>query len=231
MKQPPPSRTAARKAGHRILILDDHPIMREGLAQLLAREPDLHVCGEAHDARSALERIARSVPDLLLADLSLPDRNGLELIKDLHLQYPDLRILVLSMHDELLYAERVLRAGGRGYIMKQEGGRKLLQAIRRVLEGHIYVSDRIAERILRIFAGDRPGGAAASPVDRLTDRELEVFQLIGQGLSTQTIASRLNVSVKTVEVHRVNIKSKLQLSALPELVHLAVRWVDSKGLA
>ncbi|MBL9167035.1 MAG: response regulator transcription factor [Verrucomicrobiales bacterium] len=226
--KPAPAK-AVRKARHRILILDDHPIMRQGLAQLLAHEPDLQVCGEANEAREALANIPKTLPDLLLADLSLPDRSGLELIKDLQLQFPELKVLVLSMHDESLYAERVLRAGGRGYVMKQEGGRKLLEAIRKVLDGHIYVSEKIAGKILEIFAGRRQQ-AATSPVELLTDRELEVFQLIGQGLSTQAIASRLSVSVKTVEVHRVNIKSKLQLATLPELVHQAVRWVESKGL-
>ncbi len=225
-----PQQRTARKARSRIMILDDHPIMRQGLAQLLAHEPDLQVCCEAHDAREALERIAKSAPDLLLADLSLPDRNGLELIKDLLVQHPDLKVLVLSMHDETLYADRVLRAGGRGYIMKQEGGRKLLQAIRKVLDGQVYVSDKIAEKILEIFAGRRRQQTSTSPIETLTDRELEVFQLIGQGMSTQAIATRLTVSVKTIEVHRVNIKSKLQLSSLPELVHQAVRWVESKGL-
>lgn len=218
-----------RKARHRIFLLDDHPIMRQGLVQLLANEADLQVCGEANEAREALESIPRTLPDLLLADLSLPDRSGLELIKDLQAQYPELKVLVLSMHDESLYAERVLRAGGRGYVMKQEGGRKLLDAIRKVLDGQIYVSERIAGKILEIFAGRRQQ-AAASPIELLTDRELEVFQLIGQGLSTQTIATRLSVSVKTVEVHRVNIKSKLQFASLPELVHQAVRWVENKGL-
>jgi DNA-binding NarL/FixJ family response regulator len=226
--KPTPAK-AVRKARHRILILDDHPIMRQGLAQLLAHEPDLQVCGEANEAREALANIPKTLPDLLLADLSLPDRSGLELIKDLQLQFPELKVLVLSMHDESLYAERVLRAGGRGYVMKQEGGRKLLEAIRKVLDGQIYVSEKIAGKILEIFAGRRQQ-AATSPVELLTDRELEVFQLIGQGLSTQAIASRLSVSVKTVEVHRVNIKSKLQLATLPELVHQAVRWVESKGL-
>lgn len=226
--KPAPSK-AVRKARSRILILDDHPIMRQGLVQLLAHEPDLQVCGEANEAREALAVIPKTLPDLLLADLSLPDRSGLELIKDLQLQFPELKVLVLSMHDESLYAERVLRAGGRGYVMKQEGGRKLLEAIRKVLDGQIYVSEKIAGKILEIFAGRRQQ-AATSPVELLTDRELEVFQLIGQGLSTQAIASRLSVSVKTVEVHRVNIKSKLQLATLPELVHQAVRWVESKGM-
>lgn len=225
----PSSPKPSRKAKSRILILDDHPIMRQGLAQLLGQEPDLQVCAEANEAKEALDKIARTAPDLLLADLSLPGRSGLELIKDLQLQYPDLKVLVLSMHDESLYAERVLRAGGRGYVMKQEGGKKLLEAIRKVLDGQIYVSEKISSKILEIFAG-RKQQAAASPVETLTDRELEVFQLIGQGLSTQGIATRLSVSAKTVEVHRVNIKSKLQLSSLPELVHNAVLWVESKRI-
>ena len=227
MKAPLPPKPA-RKAKARILILDDHPIMREGLAQLLSREPDLQVCAEAHDAREALEKIARSTPDLLLADLSLPGRGGLELIKDLHIQFPEVKVLVLSMHDESLFAERVLRAGGRGYIMKQEGGRKLLEAIRKVLAGQISVSERMSGRILEIFAGGKTASAGGT-VECLTDRELEVFKLIGKGLATQEIASQLNVSVKTVEVHRVNIKSRLQLTTLPELVHKAVLWVESSG--
>ncbi|MBI1840960.1 MAG: response regulator transcription factor [Verrucomicrobia bacterium] len=222
----PASAKPSRKAKCRILILDDHPIMREGLAQLLSREVDLQVCAEAHDAREALEKIPKHMPDLLLADLSLPGRSGLDLIKDLHILHPDVKVLVLSMHDESLYAERVLRAGGRGYIMKQEGGKKLLEAIRKVLEGQIYVSEKMAGRILEFFAGGKPQGAG-SFVESLTDRELEVFKWIGKGLTTQEIASQLNVSVKTVEVHRVNIKSRLQLTSLPELVHKAVLWVQS----
>ena len=220
----------AKKTKHRILILDDHPIMRQGLSQLLRSEEDLQVCGEAHDAREAMGLIDKSPPDLLLADISLPDRSGLEVIKDLQLQHPEVKVLVLSMHDETLYAERVLRAGGRGYIMKQEGGKKLMDAIRKVLMGQVYVSDRIAGKILEIFAGGRQQ-AGASPIETLTDRELDVFRLLGQGLTTQEIASRLNISVKTVEVHRVNIKSKLQLTTLPELLHQAVLWVEMRGMA
>ena len=227
LMKPTPAK-AARKAKYRILILDDHPIMREGLTQLLSREVDLQVCAEAHDVPEALERIPKHQPDLLLADLSLPGRSGLDLIKDIQIQHPDVKVLVLSMHDESLYAERVLRAGGRGYIMKQEGGKKLVEAIRKVLDGQIYVSEKMAGRILEIFAGSKTQ-AAASPVASLTDRELEVFKGIGKGLSTQEIASQLNVSVKTVEGHRVNIKSRLQLTSLPELVHKAVLWVESNG--
>ena len=164
----------------RILIVDDHPMMRQGLAQLINSEPDLMVCCEAHTARQALEAIGPGKPDLALVDISLPDKSGLELIKDLHALYPELRVLVVSMHDESLYAERVLRAGGRGYIMKQEGGKKLVQAIRQVLSGQIYVSEKMSARILEIFSGGHRDGTG-SPVGRLTDREFEVFQLIGQG--------------------------------------------------
>lgn len=212
----------------RILIVDDHPMMRQGLAQLIGAEPDLTVCGEADNAENALGVIASLKPDLVLADISLPGKNGLELIKDFQAIQPGLPILVISMHDESLYAERVLRAGGRGYIMKQEGGRKLMQAIRRVLEGKIYVSEKMSADILEIFSG-RPGGSEGSPLEKLTDREFEVFQLIGQGKGTRDIAEKLHLSVKTVDVHRTNIKTKLKLQSAPELIRFAVRWVESPG--
>ncbi|MBI3191290.1 MAG: response regulator transcription factor [Pedosphaera parvula] len=211
----------------RILIVDDHPIMRQGLAQLINNEPDLKVCCEAETAAQALETIHTSMPDLVLADISLPGQNGLELIKDIQAMHPEIPVLVLSMHDESLYAERVLRAGGRGYIMKQEGGQKLMLAIRQVLSGQIYVSEKISAKILEIFSGRR-SEAATSPVERLTDREFEVFQLIGQGKGTRETADQLHVSVKTIEVHRANIKEKLKLKTAPELIRFAVRWVESQ---
>jgi DNA-binding NarL/FixJ family response regulator len=214
---------AARK---KIFIVDDHPMMREGLAQLIAQEGDLMVCGEADDAAAALNQIEKLKPDLALVDITLRSTNGLELIKDLRIRVPAIAILVISMHDESLYAERVLRAGGRGYIMKQEGGKKLMEAIRHVLSGKTYVSEKISARILDLFSG-RPG-ENASPVERLTDREFEVFQLIGQGLSTKGIADKLGVSAKTVEVHRVNIKEKLNIGTAPELIRFAVRWIESQ---
>lgn len=212
----------------RILVVDDHPMMRQGLAQLICAEPDLGVCGEADNAESALGAVTSLKPDLVLADISLPGKNGLELIKDFQAIQPGVPILVISMHDESLYAERVLRAGGRGYIMKQEGGKKLMQAIRRVLEGKIYVSEKMSADILEIFSG-RQTGAEGSPLEKLTDREFEIFQLIGQGKGTRDIAEKLHLSVKTVDVHRANIKTKLKLQSASELIRFAVRWTESQG--
>src|SRR5690348_8469248 len=171
-----------------VLIVDDHPMMRQGLAQLINNEPDLEICAEAEDAHQALEFVARTRPDLVLADISLPDKHGLELIKDLQVLHPGLAVLVVSMHDESLYAERVLRAGGRGFIMKQEGGKKMMQAIRTVLSGQIYVSEKMSAKILEIFSGRR-SETNRSPIEKLTDREFEVFQLIGQGKGTRQIRS------------------------------------------
>jgi DNA-binding NarL/FixJ family response regulator len=215
------------KPRKRLLIVDDHPMMRQGLAQLINDEPDLAVQGEAHTAKQALESMAAQKPDLVLLDLSLPDKNGLELIKDISVLHPGVAILTVSMHDEALYAERVLRAGARGYIMKQEGGKRLLAAIRQVLAGQIYVSEKISARILEIFSGQHQKGAGAS-VERLSDREFEVFQLIGEGKGTREIADHLHLSVKTVEVHRANIKVKLRLKTATDLVRFAVRWCEAQ---
>lgn len=212
----------------RIFIVDDHPMMRQGLAQLIGAEPDLVVCGEAEDAGRALDAVGALKPDLVLADISLPGKNGLELIKDLQAMQPGLQVLVISMHDESLYAERVLRAGGRGYIMKQEGGKKLMQAMRQVLEGRIYVSEKISAGILETLSGGR-AGTQSSPMETLSDRELEVFQLIGQGKGTRDVADALHLSVKTVDVHRANIKAKLKLNSASELIRYAVRWTESQG--
>ena len=220
----PKNKTSAR----RVLIVDDHPMLRHGLAQLIDNEGDLKVCAEADNAGQAINAAARQKFDLALVDISLPDKNGLELIKDLRTLKPDLPILVVSMHDELIYAERALRAGARGFIMKQEGGERFLQAIRQVLAGKVYVSEKMSARILENFSG----GAvlnSGSPVHRLTDREFEVFQLIGQGVGTREIAGRLHLSVKTVEVHRANIKEKLHLATGTELMRFAVRWLDAQG--
>jgi len=214
------------KPRRRVLIVDDHPMMREGLAQLIEHEPDLVVESQADSAAQALGIIETSVPDLLLLDISLPDKNGLEVIKDVRALHPSLPILVVSMHDESLYAERVLRAGGRGYIMKQEGGKRLMQAIRHVLEGRIYVSEKISARILETFSGR--GGDTQSPIENLSDREFEVFQLLGQGRGTREISVHLHISIKTVEVHRTNIRKKLALSTGGELVRYAIRWHESQ---
>ena len=205
-------------------------MMRQGLAQLIDNELDLKVVAEADTGGQGLDIVVKQKLDLAVLDISLPDKNGLELIKDVRSVRPGLPILIVSMHDEALYAERVLRAGARGYIMKQEGGKKLLQAIRQVLNGQIYVSEKMSARILESFSGHRPE-ETASPVARLSDREFEVFQLIGQGKGTKEIAQHLNLSVKTVEVHRAKIKEKLSLVTATDLVRYAVRWAEAQGTA
>jgi DNA-binding NarL/FixJ family response regulator len=210
---------------NRILIVDDHPMMREGLRTLISRERDLTVCGEAETAGQALDAVASLKPDLLLVDITLPGRNGIELIKDICALQHALSILVISMHDESLYAERVLRAGARGYIMKQESGPTMMQAIRQVLAGRIYLSEKMSARILENVAGKR---AKASPIERLSDREFEVFQLIGRGKSTLQIAEELHLSTKTIESHRANVKEKLDLRTMPELISFASRWVETQ---
>jgi len=202
-------------------------MMRQGLAQLIANEPDLKVLAEADTGGQALDIILSQKVDLVLLDISLPDKNGLEVIKDIHVQKPELPILAVSMHEETVYTERVLRAGARGYIMKQEGGKKLLEAVRQVLSGHIYVSEKMSSQILENFSGRRV--ESSSPVERLSDREFEVFQLIGQGRGTRDIAEHLHLSVKTVEVHRANIKQKLNLKTATDLVRHAVRWAEASG--
>jgi len=219
-----------KSAVKNILIVDDHPMMRQGLAQLIDNEPDLKVIAEADTGGQGLDIVVKEKLDLAVLDISLPDRNGLELIKDIRSVKPELPVLIISMHDEALYAERVLRAGARGYIMKQEGGNKLLQAIRQVLTGQIYVSEKMSARILETFSG-RKSEQSASPVARLSDREFEVFQLIGQGKGTKEIAQHLNLSVKTVEVHRAKIKEKLSLLTATDLVRYAVRWTEAQGTA
>lgn len=199
-------------------------MMRDGLRQLIANDQELVICGEAEDAATALSLAEQCQPDLAIVDITLRSSNGLELIKDLQIRSPGTAVLVLSMHDESLYAERVLRAGGRGYIMKQEGGKKIIEGIRKVLSGGTYVSDAVSARILDSFSGR---GKSEATVQSLTDREFEVFQLIGQGLSTTEMADKLHVSVKTIEVHRVNIKNKLGIPTAPELIRFAVRWLES----
>lgn len=223
MKSNKAKNSSAKK---KILIVDDHPMMREGLAQLISQEPDLVVSGQADNAAQGLEQIEKDRPDLVLADITLPDKSGLELIKDIQVMHPGLTVLVISMHDESLYAERVLRAGGRGYIMKQEGGKKLLEAIRQVLAGKVYVSEKMSEKILEIFSGAKSAGE--STVGQLTDREFEIFQFIGQGLDVRQISEKLHISIKTVEVHRGNIKQKLKLNSVADLIRHAVRWIESR---
>jgi DNA-binding NarL/FixJ family response regulator len=223
---PRPTNTTDKR---RIFLVEDHPITRRGLVELINHEADLAVCGEADNAAAALEAIKETKPDLALVDITLPRRSGLTLLKDIRLWTPNTYVLVLSMHDESLYAERVLRAGGHGYIMKDEGGDKLLAAIRQVMAGKTYVSERVSTRIVDAFAG-RTKKSENSPVGRLTDREFEVFQLLGQGLPTAEIGRRLHLSSKTVDSHRLHIKEKLQLTSLPELMRYAVRWAATEEM-
>jgi DNA-binding NarL/FixJ family response regulator len=213
----------------RIFIVDDHPITRYGLTQLVNHEADLQVCGEAETAPLALAAIKSAGPDLVLADITMPGKSGLEFIKDMQAQYPSVPVLVMSMHDETVYAERVLRAGGRGYIMKNEGGEKLLEAIRQVLQGRVHVSPSISAALLDGLTRHHADARGATP-SVLSDREFEVFQLLGQGLSGRQIGQRLNLSVKTVETHRQHIKQKLKLRTGPELIQQAVRWAASQQL-
>lgn len=207
--------------------MDDHAVLREGLVAQINREPGLVVCGEAETARAAMDAVGRLSPDLVLADITLPGRNGLELIRDLRALRPELPVLVLSMHDAALFAERVLRAGGRGYVSKQQSGGQLIKAIRQVLNGQIYLSEEVSTRLLGSFTGKTERPKTLSPVELLTDRELEVFNLIGQARETKEISRRLGMSTKTVEAHRASIKRKLRLKTGPELTRHAVLWVEA----
>ena len=225
----PPKKSAAPAVSRKkILLVDDHPLMRRGQADLLAREPDLVVCGEAGTAREAMTAIATLSPDLVLTDMALPDKNGLELIKDIQALHPGLPVLAMSMQEESLYAARVLRAGGRGYVMKAEGPERLAAAIRDVLNGQVVLSARMAAKMLEAMVGPA-GKTSDTPESRLSDRELEVLRLFGEGWSTEEIATRLHLSPKTVDVHRANIKEKLSLKTTPEFQRHAIRWVAAHG--
>jgi len=216
-----------RPKQHRIVIVDDHPIVRQGLAQLIEQEDDLHICGQAEDAHEAIRAIRELNPNLVIVDISLRTSSGIDLIKDIKAQFPALPVLTLSMHDEALYAERALRAGARGYIMKQEAPEEVVTAIRRVLAGTTYVSQGMAAKMVnKIVAG--PGEKNASPVDRLSDRELEVFRLIGEGYGTREMAEKLYLSVKTIETYRAHIKEKLNLQDANELLRAAIRWANAQ---
>lgn len=222
--------TPARKSKIRVLLVDDHPILRRGLAQLINQEPDLMVCGEAEDAGKGFEAVATCQPDVAIVDISLRTGNGIELIKNIKARYPDLPTLVLSMHDEGLYAERALRAGSLGYIMKEEAIEKVLVAIRHVINGELFLSDKMKNRMLQQMAFGRTK-TVASPMETLTDRELEVFRLIGEGRSTRQIATDLHLSVRTVEAYREYIKTKLNLRNATELVQHAFHWVHHQAAA
>jgi len=210
-----------------VLIVDDHPIVRQGLAQLIDQEDDLHVCGQAEDAHEAMRAIRELSPDMVVVDISLKDTSGIELIKDIKVHYPDLPVLTLSMHDEGVYAERAMRAGARGYIMKQEATERVVTAIRRVLSGEVYVSEGMAAKMVsKLVAG--PAKTGGSPVDRLSDRELEVFRLIGAGYGTREMAEKLHLSMKTIETYRAHIKDKLDLVDANELLRTAITWVNAE---
>ena len=211
----------------RIAILDDHPMTRDGIVRWIAAEPDMEVCWEAESAETALTAAVNTPPDLIIADISLRGKSGLEFIRDVRSALPAVPVLVLSIHDESIYAERALRAGARGYVMKHEGGAKLLAAIRAILGGKIHVSDQMAGRILESYSSPSVHIGVAG----LSAREFEVFELIGAGLSTQKIGKRLSLSPKTVDSHRANIKAKLRLTKMSELVAFAARWISAEAPA
>lgn len=225
MRSRPASFAVARK---RILLVDDHPLMREGVAQWINREPDLEVCGQVETAAEALRAAEKLKPDLVLTDIALPGRNGLELIRDLRALRPNLPVLVLSMHDESLYAGRALRAGARGYIMKRAGGDRVTRGIREVLQGRMALSPDMATRLLEEYSGSRPR-AGHSLLTVLTDREFEVFEGLGEGRTNQEIAQQLRLSHKTVETHRLSIRRKLKLRTTAELVRYAIQYAEREA--
>ena len=208
----------------RILIVDDHPLLRQGLIGLISTQPDFEVCGEASGVTEARQLAASTSPNVAIIDLALKDGNGIELIKEFREAYRDLKLLVVSMHDEFLFAERALRAGAMGYVSKQEAIRTIVQAVRTVLSGKIYLSLSMTDRMLQMAVGSKVAGFA-SPLERLSDREIEIFEMIGQGLTSRQIASQLDLSPKTVETHREHIKEKLELKNAMELTKHAVQWV------
>src|ERR1039457_4862457 len=211
----------------KILLVDDHPLVREGVANLINQQPDFEVCGEAASEPQALEIIGSTKADVAVVDISLENGSGLELIKSIKAMHPTVAMLALSMHDESLYAERALRAGARGYIMKREATKKVIQAIRCVLAGQLYVSDKIVARMAEKFVEGRPT-AIASPIEQLSNRELEVFQLLGIGQNTRQIADHLHVGFKTVQAYCARIKEKLKLANATELLREAIRWQESQ---
>jgi len=211
----------------KIVIVDDHPIVRQGLANLINQEKDLEVCAQAEDAHQAMESIKSLKPDMAIVDISLKETGGIELVKDIKNHFPNLFVLVLSMHDEFLYAERALRAGAKGYIMKKEATENVIMAIRKILDDQIYLSDAMTAQFLcRLANGESL--MESSSMERLSDRELEVFHLIGRGRGTRQIAEELHLSIKTIETYREHIKKKLNLADATELLHYAFQWVKSQ---
>lgn len=209
----------------RVFIVDDHALFRKGLSVMINSEPDMEICGEGEDCILATQNILRLKPDVAIVDISLKGTNGIELIKNIKAMEPGIQVVVLSMHDESIYALRVLRVGAKAYVMKQDSANTVVEAIRWVLKGHLYVSERVAGQMLNRYAqGEELGDD--SPVGSLSDRELEVLNLIGSGISTREIAQRLNLSVKTIETHRAHLKTKLNLGSASQLVQFCVRWVE-----
>lgn len=217
----------SEKSVKRIVLIDDHPIMRHGLAQLIRAEEGLDVIGEAGSAREGLEVVGSLRPDLAVVDLTLPDKNGLELVKDIRALHPSTQCIVLSMHDETLYGERSLRAGARGYVMKEEAADHLVSAIHKVITGGLYVSESLNARMLEQVTG--VSRSKATGMDALTDRELEILTLIGKGVATKIIAAQLSISARTVEAHRAHIKEKLGMTDGAALVRYAVQWVENRA--
>ena len=211
----------------RVLLVDDHPLVRERLAEIINREPDLKVCGEAEDRHQALRAVQSTQPNLIIVDLTLKNSDGVELIRDIHCRWPAQLMLVVSMHDESLYAERVLRVGARGYITKQEATRSILEAIRSVLAGNIYLNDAISTQIIRRLTA-ATGTEAVALAEFLADRELQVFELTGRGLNTRQIAQQLNIGAKTVETYRRRIRDKLKLQNPAELLQSAIAWTHRR---
>ncbi|MEE9603067.1 MAG: response regulator transcription factor [Thermoguttaceae bacterium] len=216
--------TGARTGKHKVLIVDDHPIVRHGLGELIARQPDLEMCGEAADAAEALRQVETNRPDVAVVDISLDDDNGIELVEQIRALYPEVKMLVSSMHDEKTFAGRAMRAGALGYINKRESIRKVVDAVRQVLRGEIYLSPQMAKTLLHRAAVGEP--LDHDPIDTLSNRELEVFEMIGQGISTQQIARKLRLSPRTIESHRKNIKTKLNLPNSAQLSRSAFQWVQ-----
>jgi DNA-binding NarL/FixJ family response regulator len=215
---------------HDIFIVDDHPVMRRGYAYLVDAEMDLSVCGESGNAIKALEQIPETEPDLVIADLSLGGMSGLELIKRIQSNWPDLPVLVVSMHDESLYADRALQAGARGYIMKSEAEAEVVKAIRRLLDGGVFLSEDLSNKILLQYAGVSVD-ADETPIDQLSDRELEVFEYMGRGFTTREIAEKLVLSPKTIDSYRARVKEKLAIDTNTELIRQAVVWVENQDKA
>ncbi|MFC1467830.1 response regulator [Verrucomicrobiota bacterium] len=228
-QRPESTSRAQKEIRKKVFLVDDHPVVRQGLHMLIEQDSELMVCGESATALDTIQQLKTLTPDILLTDISLKDSNGLELVKDIRLRNPNLPILVFSIHDETIYAERALTAGANGYVMKQEDPDLLLHAIHKVLGGDIHLSMKVTSQLLKQLSSSKPSNPLdhADAVSTLSDRELEVFELIGKGLSTRKIAEQLNLSIKTIETYRAHIKRKFNISDSAELTHRAIQWADN----